>query len=92
MPNIYRHAMDAQSACNLSGVVKQFARDLDDIWAEVRAAGGGTDQVNRHPVSRLYAEQIAFLSGSGMGDSETYHAAYTAVCEKLGEDKHEEIC
>lgn len=82
MSNIYQHALDAQSACNLSGIVRQFARDTEAIWEEVRANGGGTDAVNKHPVSRLYAEQIAFLSGSGMGDVDSYHVAYEACIEK----------
>lgn len=73
MSSIYRNALDVQSASNLSGVVFQFARDMERINAEVRAAGGGTEQANRHPVCRLYAEQIAWLTGAGRCDS---HATY----------------
>jgi hypothetical protein len=65
MSSIYRNALAVQSASNLPGIVSQFAEDLDQILAEVRSAGGGTNQVNTHPVARLYAEQIAWLSGAG---------------------------
>jgi hypothetical protein len=63
--SIYRNALDVQSTSNLSGVVFQFARDMRRINEEVRASGGGTEQVNRHPVCRLYAEQIAWLTAAG---------------------------
>ena len=69
MSNIYQNALDVQSASNLSGVVLQFARDMRRINEEVRASGGGTEQVNKHPVCRLYAEQIAWLTGAGSGDT-----------------------
>ena len=47
------------------------------VVEEVRAADGGTDQINHHPVCRLYAEQIAHLTGAGVcGDFESYHRAY----------------
>ncbi len=48
----YQNALDVQSASNLSGVVLQFARDMKAINAEVRASGGGTDQVNTHTSCR----------------------------------------
>jgi hypothetical protein len=85
--SIYQNALDVQDASNLSGVVLQFARDMRRINEEVRAAGGGTDQVNRHPVCRLYAEQIAWLTGAGSGDAETYRQAYDACRRKAEEEK-----
>lgn len=63
-PNDYKLALASQSACNLTGIVIAFAQVLPKIWAEVRAEGGGTDQVNTHPISILYAAQISFLAGA----------------------------
>ena len=84
--SIYRNALDVQTASNLSGVVLQFARDMERINEEVRANSGGTEQVNRHPVCRLYAEQIAWLTGAGgCGDPDTYHQAYDACQRKVEE-------
>ena len=85
--SIYRNALDIQSASNLSGVVFQFARDMAQINAEVRANGGGTEQVNKHPVCRLYAEQIAWLTGAGSCSSHaTYIRAHDA-CQKEVEEE-----
>jgi len=54
--SIYRTALQVQDASNLSGIVYQFARDMEEVVREVRAAGGGTDAVNRHPVCSAQAE------------------------------------
>ena len=88
MSNIYRNALDVQSASNLSGVILQFARDMKRLNEEVRASGGGTEQANRHPVCRLYAEQIAWLTGGdGCADTETYRAAHDACSRKVEEEQ-----
>ena len=77
-----------QSASNLSGVVLQFARDMERINEEVRANGGGTEQVNKHPVCRLYAEQIAWLTGAGRcGNPDTYRPAHDACQRKVEEEQ-----
>lgn len=81
----YRRALDAQHACNLSGIVRSFARVTEKLWAQAKALGKGTEFVNRHPISRLYAEQIAYLSsGAGVDDHESYSAAYD-VCTDAAE-------
>jgi hypothetical protein len=86
--SIYRNALDAQSACNLSGVVLQFARDMQEVNEEVRANGGGTEEVNRHPVCRLYAEQIAWLTGGGgCNNPDTYTQAYDGCQRKVEEEQ-----
>jgi hypothetical protein len=80
MRNIYDNALLAQSACNLSGIVKSLADDIDEIWKEARAKGEGTDYVNQHPVVRLYIEQMVHLNKSGFineeGSPVPYHKAY----------------
>ncbi len=65
-PHDYQSALDAQSACNLSGIVHSFSSVMTRIWAEANAMGKGTDWVNNHAICRLYAEQIAHLSGAGI--------------------------
>jgi hypothetical protein len=57
-PRDYQTALDSQSACNLTGLVNSLLRVLPAIWAEC----DNTDAVNNHPITRLYAEQIAHLS------------------------------
>lgn len=86
MSNIYQNAMDSQSACNLSGIVKQLARDIDVIWEEARSQGLGTDYVNQHPVVRLYVEQMVYLNKAGSIDESgavPYSTAYDKVRAEL---------
>lgn len=67
-------ALDVQSACNLSGVVRSFA----EITAALRASGLDTPTTNTHPICRLFAEQILHLTGGGSGDTASYETAYVA--------------
>lgn len=71
----YQNALNAQSACNLSGVVRSFSEILTRLWEEANENGKGTVWVNRHPICVLFAEQIKHLA---KGD---YFEAY-AICEK----------
>ena len=86
--NIFQNAIDIQDATNLSGVVHQFSRDMRIICEEVRAAGGGTDHINRHPVCRLYAEQIAWLAGAGTCANHGTYLKARAACEKKAAEAH----
>ncbi len=87
MGNIYQNALLSQGACNLSGLIHSLAGDLDAIWDEVRASGGGTGDVNHHPVVRLYAGQIAYLAGMDVsGDWDSYHEAHKE-CKRLAAEK-----
>ena len=60
----YKNAILVQDAVNLSGVVKSFSEVLTRIWEEARELGKGTDYVNTHPISILYSDKIADLTGS----------------------------
>ncbi len=68
----YESALQVQSASNLRAVL----RSMTDI----------ADRADRHdhPVLRLFAEQVIFLTG-GMGDPDSYRVAYDTVTE-LAED------
>jgi hypothetical protein len=81
----YEQALHSQSACNLSGIVRAFAKVTEKLWNEAHAAGQGTDFVNEHPISRLYAEQIYHLAGGWKETS--YHDADVAVTGKIAELK-----
>jgi len=82
--NHFQQAIDAQSACNLSGIVHSFSETLTHIWED--SDGRGTDWVNKHPICRLYAEQICFLSGGGATmDGNSYRVAYNQVEEIIAQ-------
>ena len=55
----WQHALDSQSACNLSGLAHFLVRLLD----ELRANGvNGTDALNTHPLVKLVVAQMAHLA------------------------------
>ena len=76
-PADYQNAIDAQSACNLSGVAHALSKIVPRIWDEPDCTG--TDYMNRHPITVLYASQIIYLAGGGLpSDMDAYDAAYKA--------------
>jgi hypothetical protein len=60
---LIREAVEVQNASNLSGVVHSFARAMKDLWRIADEQNAGTDFVNKHRVSRLYASKIQSLAG-----------------------------
>lgn len=74
-----QEALDAQSACNLSGIVLAFARIVEDMRGPL---GFDTPRCNTHPICRLFAEQILHLTTAGRDPHETYADA-SEECERL---------
>jgi hypothetical protein len=74
-------ALDVQSACNLSGVVRSFA----EVTMALRKAGIHTESCNQHPVSQLFAAHIIDLTRMGIADHEAYHRAYTE-CKRMASE------
>ena len=57
-------AIEVQSACNLSGCVHTFSREImPAVWAESNRLGKGTDWVNKHPIVRLFVDKLTHLAG-----------------------------
>lgn len=81
-PSDYQMALHAQSACNLSGIVISFADVMKKICTEAAAKGHGTEWKNKHPIARLYAEQISHLTGGGMTSDEASYARAYAECSE----------
>lgn len=83
----YRDAINVQDACNLSGVAASFSRVMMKIWATARATGNdNTKWVNEHPISVMYANKIAQLTGQSVYDVLPFSRAYDA-CRKLGNEE-----
>lgn len=64
-----------QDACNLCGVALAFARAMIDLGEHTR----GTDERNTHPISVLWADKIAHLTGTQTIGVERVLEAYTEV-------------
>ncbi len=56
----YTDALEVQNACNLSGVVISFA----GVLKKLREEGLATDEIANHPVTRVWADKIASLTGT----------------------------
>lgn len=76
-------AIDVQDACNLSGVVRSFAKITEVLWEEARSLKLGTKFVNEHPISVLFASKIASLTGCEQ--PMLFSQAY-GVCKDLSEE------
>ena len=71
-----------QDAVNLSGLVHAWS----DAVARLRAAldpCAGTDRINCHPISQLWADKLASLAGLGGGRRDERVLQAFAVCELL---------
>lgn len=66
----YADAMGVQSACNLRGILRSMTEIADRLPPD-------------HPVLRLFAEQVMYLTGGAYGESTSYTAAYAACEEAL---------
>jgi len=71
-PKLYQKWWGAMDACNSSGLIKDMAVDIDEIWAEARELGKGTDYVNSHPLTVIFADKLLQLAGMT-----SYHTALT---------------
>lgn len=74
-------ALDAQDACNLSGVVFSFAKVMQVICDEANRLGKGTEWKNQHPIVVLYLDKLADLARCcDRGNNATFRLAYDSVC------------
>lgn len=54
----YKMAIYSQGACNLKGLIKSF----NEILSHANVSDVGTEEINTHPICRLFAEQIYHLT------------------------------
>jgi len=83
----YRKTLLMLDAYNLSGLAHSFSEEiLPVIWEEVRAAAGGTEQVNKHTLSILLTMKMVDLTkGECPCDLclDAFAKAYRTVIEKV---------
>lgn len=79
-------ALDVQNACNLTGVLHSYSAAMKIVREEAKKQGEGTDWINQHPISRLYADKVVSLSGMRFHTASDFSKDYAAV-EKLASKK-----
>lgn len=62
-----------------SGIVKSFAKIVDQLWDEARRNNGGTHYVNQHPICKLAADKLADLAD--VRDYDEFAKAYD-ICKE----------
>jgi hypothetical protein len=91
----YREALDCQDACNLSGVVRSFARHTEALWAEADAFGQGTEYVNTHPVTLWFLDKLNDLARRpDVSRMIRAHSVIQQINEgrvALGSDEHKQL-
>lgn len=85
-------AIDAQSACNLSGIAHSLSEAITYVRAwldrEAKRKKGkdwyaSTEEVNRHPIVVLFVAHMFYLSGLGSDYDFDYYFKATQACDKL---------
>jgi len=58
-------ALQVQDACNLSGVLHAWSRSITELRVLLEGQTGfSTDKLNRHPISVVWADKVASLTGT----------------------------
>ena len=60
--DLYRETLLMLDACNLSGLAHSFSREIIPAICAEAQASGGTEQVNKHPLSVLWTKKMASLA------------------------------
>jgi hypothetical protein len=71
-----QNALDCQDACNLSGVVHSFSRDITRLRTLLNAELGekfSTTKLNQHPICQLYVDKMRDLSGFYFAETDGAH-------------------
>lgn len=81
LKELAQEALNVQDASNLSGVVHAFSRAMTDLRGNLPNAS--TEALNHHPVSVLFADKIAHLTGTQKFGHPTISKAYREIYKIL---------
>ena len=80
LKRLAQQALQVQNACNMSGIAHSFAKAMSEL--RVLQPQLGTDALNSHPITRLWASKVHDLAGMGLSNSNRFSDALKA-CEEL---------
>lgn len=83
MQELAKEAIEIQDGCNLGGLVHGWSRSMKDLQELLR--GEGTQAINEHPISKLWACKVHDLARMGISDSDEFSVAYD-TCKRLAAD------
>jgi hypothetical protein len=79
LAQLAQEALTVQDACNLSGVVHGWSRSISRLRELL--PGAGTNEINRHPISQMWAYKIYEMTGCASTSCEEFSRTYAAVRE-----------
>lgn len=81
LKELAQQALDVQDAANLSGVVISWTLAVQELRQRLSLdkLPCGTDDINRHPISMLWADKCASLTGSQYAAFDEMSNAYETV-------------
>jgi uncharacterized protein (DUF2235 family) len=81
LKELAQEAIDIQNASNLSGLIHGWSRAITELRTYYPSAG--TDEINRHPINKLWAAKILDLVTYNSGEFE-FGEVYRTVKEIAG--------
>jgi hypothetical protein len=78
-----QEAIQVQDAVNMGGVARRFA----EVVATLQSNGlvQGTDDLNRHPIVRMWVSKMHDLAGMGLTDPDQFSLAYSMCRQLMGD-------
>lgn len=71
LKQLAKDVLVVQNACNLCGVAQSFAKAMIDLGEHTN----GTDECNNHPITILWVDKLASLTGTqDIGNATTFRA------------------
>lgn len=87
LEQLAKEANDVQDACNLCAVAQSFARAIRDLRHHCPS---GTDELNRHPITRLWLHKMCDLAGIP-GDVNNYSDEWAAVLRMIDNENYKPV-
>jgi hypothetical protein len=78
LQQLAQEAINVQDACNLCGVAHGFAKAM----SELDEYTNGTEERNRHPISKMWSDKIASLTGTQSATLADLNEAWSE-CKRL---------
>ena len=76
LKQLAQDALDVQNACSLLAVVNSFSKAVSDLR---EAVSGSTDVINNHPITIVWVDKLASLTGTQDLGNDRVMKAYSEV-------------
>lgn len=81
----WQRAVDSQKACNLLALINTLAEAGPKVWETMATEGSGMREFARHPIIRLYINQMVHLAFDGQLPEWDWESAYQQAQQSAAE-------